>query len=90
MDELQDIVNLIDSSIVDDPPISIKDGGIIKDGYNKEIDEYRELSVNGKNWIVSLEPKEREETGIKNLKIGYAKVFGYYIEVTKSFLDKIQ
>ena len=89
MDELQDVVSLIESSIVDDPPISIKDGGIIKDGYKPEIDEYRSLSVNGKNWIVSLEAKEREETGIKNLKIGYTKVFGYYIEVTKSFLDKV-
>ena len=89
MDELQDVVYLIDSSIVDDPPISIKDGGIIKSGYNPEIDEYRLASVDGKNWIVSLEAKEREETGIKNLKIGYTKVFGYYIEVTKSFLDKV-
>ena len=89
MDELQDIVNLIDSSIVDDPPISVKDGGIIKSGYNSEIDEYRELSVNGKNWIVSLEAREREETGIKNLKVGYTKVFGYYIEVTKSFLNQV-
>lgn len=89
MDELQDIVNLIDSSIVDDPPISVKDGGIIKSGYNPEIDEYREASINGKNWIVSLEAREREETGIKNLKVGYTKVFGYYIEVTKSFLNQV-
>ena len=89
MDELQDIVNLIDSSIVDDPPISVKDGGIIKSGYNSEIDEYREASINGKNWIVSLEAREREETGIKNLKVGYTKVFGYYIEVTKSFLNQV-
>lgn len=89
MDELQDIVDLIDSAIVDDPPISIKDGGLIKMGYSTEIDEYKTASIEGKNWIVSLEAKEREETGIKNLKIGYTKVFGYYIEVTKSFLNQV-
>ena len=69
LDELQDLVKLIDSAIVEDPPISVKDGGIIKYGYNKELDEYRLASTKGKNWIVELEAKEREKTGIKNLKI---------------------
>ena len=89
LDELQDIVELIDSAIVDDPPITVKEGGIIKDGYNLEIDEYKRASVEGKNWIVELEAKERELTGIKNLKVGYTSVFGYYIEVTKSFLSQV-
>ena len=89
LDELQDIYTLIQNSIVDEPPISIKEGGIIKKGFNQNIDEYREASTQGKNWIISLEVKEKERTGIKNLKVGYTKVFGYYIEITKSFLDKV-
>ena len=89
IDELKDMYKLIDDAIVEDPPMAIKEGGIIKKGYNKEIDEYKEASINGKNWIIKLEAKEREKTGIKNLKVGYNKVFGYYIEVTKSFLDKV-
>ena len=89
LDELKDIVSLIDSAIVEDPPISIKEGGIIKRGYSKEIDEYKSLSTDGKNWIIKLESEEREKTGIKNLKVGYTKVFGYYIEITKSFLNQV-
>ncbi len=89
LDELKDIYSLIDNAIVEEPPISVKEGGIIKKGFNKEVDEYREASTEGKNWIVALEAKEKEATGIKNLKVGYTKVFGYYIEVTKSFLDKV-
>ena len=89
LDELQDIYTLIQNSIVDEPPISIKEGGIIKKGFNQDIDEYREASTQGKNWIISLEAKEKERTGIKNFKVGYTKVFGYYIEITKSFLDKV-
>lgn len=89
LDELQDISSLIEESIVDEPPISIKEGGIIKAGYNSEIDEYKSASSNGKGWIIELEAKEREATGIKNLKVGYTKVFGYYIEVTKSFLKQV-
>ncbi len=89
LDELQDIYTLIQNAIVDEPPISIKEGGIIKKGFNQDIDEYREASTEGKNWIISLELKEKERTGIKNLKVGYTKVFGYYIEITKSFLDKV-
>ena len=89
LDVLQDIFELIDKAIVEEPPISIKEGGIIKKGYNPEIDEYKEISTNGKQWIINIEAKERELTGIKNLKVGYTKVFGYYIEVTKSFLKQV-
>lgn len=89
LDELADIAQLIEASIVDEPPISIKEGGIIKQGYNEEIDEYKRASTDGKQWILQLEAKEREESGIKNLKIGYTKVFGYYIEITKSFLNQV-
>ena len=89
LDELSDIVQLIESSIVEDPPISVKDGGIIKSGYNQELDEYKIAQTQGKNWIVELEARERELTGIKNLKVGYTKVFGYYIEVSKSFVKDV-
>ncbi len=89
LDELKDICKLIDDAIVEDPPISVKEGGIIKTGYSKDIDEYRNASTDGKRWIVELEAKEKELTGIKNLKVGYTRVFGYYIEVTKSFLNQV-
>ena len=88
LDELQDIYKLIDDAIVEEPPISVKEGGIIKPGYNPEIDEYRNASTDGKKWVLELEAKERELTGIKNLKVGYTRVFGYYIEITKSFLSQ--
>jgi DNA mismatch repair protein MutS len=88
-DELKDIFDLINISIVEEPPISIKEGGIIKTGYNEELDELREITVNGKDWISNLQAKEREATGIKNLKIGFNKVFGYYLEVTKSYLKDV-
>ncbi len=88
-DAMEDIHELIDRAIVDDPPLAMKEGGIIKDGYDKDVDEYRALHVNGKKWLSGLEEKEREKTGIKNLRIKYNKVFGYAIEVTKSFLDKV-
>ena len=89
LDELQDIANLIDNAIVDEPPISIKDGGIIKAGYNKELDEYKDASTQGKNWIIELEAREREKTGIRNLRVGYTKIFGYYIEVSKSSVKQV-
>ncbi len=89
LDELVDIAKLIEDAIVEEPPISLKEGGLIKMGYDKEIDEYKSASVEGKQWILNLEAKEREATKIKNLKIGYTKVFGYYIEVTKSFLNQV-
>jgi DNA mismatch repair protein MutS len=84
IDELQDVYSLIDASISEEPPILITEGGIIKPGYNADVDEYRRASTDGKNWILQLEAKEREETGIKGLKIGFNNVFGYYIEITKS------
>ncbi len=89
LDELQDIYKLIEISIVDDPPMTIKDGGIIKLGYNDEIDELKTATTEGKNWLIQLEADEREKTGIKNLKVGFNKVFGYYIEVTKSYLNQV-
>ena len=89
LDELEDIYELINSSIVEEPPITIKEGGIIKLGYNQEIDEYKEATINGKKWIVELEASEKEKTGIKNLKVGYNKVFGYFLEVTKSYLSQV-
>ena len=76
------IVSLLEKSIIDEPPISIKEGNIIKTGYNEQLDEYRDASINGKKWIAELEKKEKEITNIKSLKIGYNRVFGYYIEIT--------
>lgn len=89
MDTLKDIYDLIDKAIAEEPPVSIKEGGIIKDGYDAELDEIKEITINGKNWISRLQTKEREITGIKNLKVGYNKIFGYYIEVTKSYLNNV-
>ncbi len=85
IDTLQDIFELIESAIIDDPPISLKEGGIIKSGYNGEVDRYRKATTEGKDWIAELERTEREATGIKNLKVGFNRVFGYFIEVTKSY-----
>ncbi|MBR0491159.1 MAG: DNA mismatch repair protein MutS [Clostridia bacterium] len=89
LDELQDIKDLIEKAIVEDPPMTIKDGGIIKLGYDEEIDKLKRATTEGKQWLVELETKEREATGIKNLKISFNKVFGYYFEVTKSWLDQV-
>lgn len=89
LDELQDVYIMLDESIIEDPPLSVKDGGIIKDGYNKEVDELREIKTNGKKWISKLESTEKEETGIKSLKVGYNRVFGYYLEITKSNLSMV-
>ncbi|MBM7644424.1 DNA mismatch repair protein MutS [Scopulibacillus daqui] len=86
MDPCADVKEIIEKGIIDDPPISITDGGIIKSGYHEKLDQYRDISQNGKAWIAELEQAERENTGIKSLKIGYNKVFGYYIEVTKANL----
>ncbi|MFD1018270.1 DNA mismatch repair protein MutS [Thalassobacillus hwangdonensis] len=83
---LEDLHDLLDGSVKEDAPISIKEGGIIKDGFNSQLDEYRDATRNGKQWIAQLEQKERAETKIKSLKIGYNRVFGYYIEVTKANL----
>ena len=89
LDELKDVTELIEKSIVDEPPITIKEGGIIKTGYSEEIDECKRAAIEGKSWLVNIEAKEKELTGIKTLKVGYTKVFGYYIEVTKSFLKQV-
>lgn len=89
LDELQDIYQLIDGAIIDAPPMTIKDGGIIKMGYDEEIDTLKTAQIEGKNWLVQLELDEREKTGIKNLKVGFNKVFGYFIEVTKSYLSQV-
>ncbi|MFB1049495.1 DNA mismatch repair protein MutS [Paraliobacillus sp. JSM ZJ581] len=83
---LDDLFTLLDGAVKDDPPLTIKDGGMIKDGYNEQLDKYRYASKNGKQWIAELEQREKQETNIKSLKIGYNRVFGYYIEVTKANL----
>lgn len=89
LDILEDIRKRIEDSITEEPPVSVKEGGIIKTGYNKEVDRLRQASKEGKTWIASLENQEREKTGIKNLKVGFNKVFGYYIEVTKSYFNLV-
>ncbi|WP_143415823.1 DNA mismatch repair protein MutS [Geobacillus sp. E263] len=86
LDPCSELVDLLERSIQENPPLSVKEGNIIKDGYNETLDRYRDASRNGKAWIAQLESKERELTGIKSLKIGYNRVFGYYIEVTKANL----
>lgn len=88
-DPLGDIYSLIDSAIVEEPPLAIKEGGIIKEGYNETIDSLRHAKTEGKDWLAALEQEDRERTGIKNLKIKYNKVFGYYFEVTNSFKDMV-
>ncbi len=85
MDPCSDIFELIENSICDEPPLTMHDGGIIKEGYSEKVDEYRSAGQNGKKWLLELEAREREQTGIKTLKIKYNRVFGYYIEVTNSF-----
>ncbi|KRM19126.1 hypothetical protein FC40_GL000916 [Ligilactobacillus hayakitensis DSM 18933 = JCM 14209] len=89
IDPLEDIADLIEQAVVDEPPISVTDGGIIRDGYDMDLDQYNDALRNGKVWLTELEAKERKETGINNLKIGFNKVFGYYIEVSKGNLKKL-
>ena len=89
LDALPDLRQTLLSAISPEAPISVKDGGIIQKGYNAELDELRSISENGRDYIAAMEARERERTGIKNLKIGYNRVFGYYIEVTKSFLGQV-
>ena len=89
LDCLEDLEKLIDDAIVEEPPLSIKDGGIIKEGYSEQIDTLRKSKYEGKSWLSEIEEKERNATGIKTLKIKFNKVFGYYIEVTNSFKDKV-
>ena len=88
-DTLKDLYSLIDMSIVDDPPYLMHEGGIIKDGFNEEIDKYRQSKTNGKQWLLDLEQKEKEKTGIKNLKIKYSRVSGYLFEITNAYKGEI-
>lgn len=90
IDPCQDLMASIEEAIVDEPPVSIRDGGMIRAGLSERLDQLREASTNGKQWIAELEKHERERTGIKSLKIGFNKVFGYYIEVTKSNLSSLE
>ena len=89
LDPLEDIWDLIRRSIVDDPPITVRDGGIIKEGFHEEADRLRNAKTEGKTWLAELEAREKEKTGIKTLKVKYNKVFGYYFEVTNSFKDMV-
>ncbi|HIR75289.1 MAG TPA: DNA mismatch repair protein MutS [Candidatus Choladousia intestinipullorum] len=89
MDELADLFELIDSSIVEEPPVGIRDGGIIKEGFHDEVDRLRNAKSEGKTWLAELEAREREKTGIRNMKIKYNKVFGYYLEVTNSYKELV-
>ena len=89
LNPLEDLTDLLERAVHPDAPVVITEGGIIREGYSEVLDEYREAQTSGKQWILDLEAKEREETGIRNLRIQYNKVFGYYIEITKSFLSQV-
>lgn len=89
IDTLEDVGALISSALIEDPPNTIKDGGVIKTGFDKAVDELREISDHGSGYLLQIEQREREATGIKTLKIGYNKIFGYYLEVTRSYLDQV-
>ncbi|MGJ7920975.1 DNA mismatch repair protein MutS [Neobacillus sp. LXY-4] len=90
LDPCEEVTDLLERALVENPPLSLKEGNIIQDGYNEELDRYRDASRNGKTWIAQLERQEREKTGIKSLKIGYNRVFGYYIEITRANLHLLQ
>ncbi|MFD0825445.1 DNA mismatch repair protein MutS [Neobacillus sp. M.A.Huq-85] len=90
LDPCEEVTDLLELAIVENPPLSLKEGNIIRDGYNEQLDQYRDASRNGKTWIAQLEREEREKTGIKSLKVGYNRVFGYYIEVTRANLHLLQ
>ena len=89
MDGLEDLYSLLEASITEDPPLAVKEGGIIREGYNEQVDTYRNSKTQGKSWLAQLEAEEKEKTGIRNLKIKYNKVFGYYLEVTNSFKELV-
>ena len=89
IDPLTEVCDRINDAIVEEPPFSIKEGGLIRTGFSKELDELKDSIKDGKAWISGLEAAERERTGIRNLKVGYNRVFGYYLEVTRSFYDQI-
>ena len=89
IDGLSDIFSLIDRAIIDDPPIQVREGGMIRDGFDPDVDNLRQAKTQGKNWLAALEEEDRERTGIKNLRIKFNKVFGYYLEVTNSYLNMV-
>ena len=89
LDTLEDITSLINKAIVTEPPFSVREGGMIAEGYDNDVDELRKILGGGKEWLEQIAEKEREATGIKTLKIGNNRVFGYYIEVSKSFMDQV-
>nr|WP_027870769.1 DNA mismatch repair protein MutS [[Eubacterium] cellulosolvens] len=89
LDPLEDLYDAVQAAIIDDPPLAMKDGGIIRDGYNEMVDSFREAKKNGQKWLSDLEAEEREKTGIKTLRVKYSRVFGYCIEVTNSFKDRV-
>ena len=89
LDPLQDLYTLVENAIMEEPPLAMKEGGIIRDGYSEEVDRLRSAKTEGKTWLAELEAEEREKTGIKNLRIKYNKVFGYYLEVTNSYKDLV-
>lgn len=90
LDPCEEVTDLLEQAIVENPPLSLKEGNIIRDGYHDQLDQYRDASRNGKTWIAQLEREEREKTGIKSLKVGYNRVFGYYIEVTRANLHLLE
>jgi DNA mismatch repair protein MutS len=90
LDPCEDLTDILEQALVENPPLTIKEGSIIRDGYHEELDQYRDASRNGKSWIAELERKERERTGIRSLKVGFNRVFGYYIEVTKANLNHLE
>lgn len=89
LDSLEDVFAVIEKAICEDPPLTVKEGGIIRDGYQEQVDAFRQSKTQGKGWLAQLEAEEKERTGIRNLKIKYNKVFGYYLEVTNSFKDMV-
>ena len=89
MDELQDLAQVLDKAIVEDPPLAMKEGGIIKDGYDHQIDEFRQAKTKGKTWLAELKAAEREKTESTNLRMKFNKVFGYYMEVTNAVKDMV-
>ena len=89
LDALSDIEEYISATIVDDPPFSVREGRMIKKGFSEELDELRSMEENGQEWMAKIEKSEKELTGIKTLKVGFNKVFGYYIEVSNSFKDMV-
>ena len=88
-DELKDLCDLLERSIHEEPPITLREGRLIKEGFHAEVDKLRHADVDGKSWLAQLEAKEKEATGIRTLKIGYNRVFGYYLEVSKSFMNEV-